>query len=359
MRSFPCVSAAVTLCTLNLGALSSTTLLAQEPPRVGERAILEALEEPVVIELAEVPLSDALDLIAQQQRIPLLIDREALDDAGVDPALNAATLKVTGIRLRSALNLLLRPFELTWLIEDDVLTVTTQEHADSKLFTKIYPVADLLEPTLQDPLGSPTIDDLLQVLESCVAPESWTNVGGSGSAAAIQGSLIVSQSYPVHQQIARLFEELRAARPKSLAQSPLPSGAVTRSYYVGGAEPESLAEAVVQVIAPDTWGNVTGHRVIALRGQQLPTVLGGVGCAPGIGVLGSGFGGGFFNFNEETEVSQPAPEPASELNLSGFPSPPTGWLVVRTTPDVQRSVEGFLRGLRVLNSAQTVREAMP
>jgi hypothetical protein len=51
-----------------------------------------------------------------------------------------------GITLRSALRLLLQPLGLTYIIEDEVMKITTQAKADEKTSTRVYPVGDLVIP---------------------------------------------------------------------------------------------------------------------------------------------------------------------------------------------------------------------
>jgi hypothetical protein len=50
--------------------------------------------------------------------------------------------------LRSALKLMLEPHELTYVIQDEVMQITTVTKADEKLTTRVYPVADLVIPII-------------------------------------------------------------------------------------------------------------------------------------------------------------------------------------------------------------------
>jgi hypothetical protein len=56
------------------------------------------------------------------------------------------TIHVEQISLKSALKLLLGQLNLTYLIADDVLKITSQLSAGNALITKVYPVADLVIP---------------------------------------------------------------------------------------------------------------------------------------------------------------------------------------------------------------------
>ena len=53
---------------------------------------------------------------------------------------------MSGVSLRSVLRLMLEPLGLTYLIEDEDMTITTQVKADEKMSTRVYPVGDLVIP---------------------------------------------------------------------------------------------------------------------------------------------------------------------------------------------------------------------
>ena len=56
------------------------------------------------------------------------------------------TRSLKGITLRSALRLMLGAMDLTYVIKDEVLLITTPDKASNELATKVYPVADLVLP---------------------------------------------------------------------------------------------------------------------------------------------------------------------------------------------------------------------
>jgi hypothetical protein len=75
----------------------------------------------------------------------------ALDDAGLGPD-ESVTINLHGISLRSALSHLLRQLNLTYIIRDELLLITTQIEAEEHLVVKVYPVADLVLP-IQSGIG--------------------------------------------------------------------------------------------------------------------------------------------------------------------------------------------------------------
>ena len=110
-----------------------------------EKRIQKALTETTEVSFTDNPLEEALNYLEDLHHIEIWVDRQALQDEGVATD-QQVSLVMTGISLRSALRLLLEPLGLTYLIEDEVLKITTQAKADEKLSTRVYPVADLVIP---------------------------------------------------------------------------------------------------------------------------------------------------------------------------------------------------------------------
>jgi hypothetical protein len=117
--------------------------LAQRGP--AEKKITEALRSPTQLEFIETPLQDVVDFLKDFHGIEIQMDKKALDDVGIASD-TPITRNLKGISLRSALRLLLRDLDLTYVIQDEVLLITTPEEAETRLSTKVYPVADLVLP---------------------------------------------------------------------------------------------------------------------------------------------------------------------------------------------------------------------
>ena len=115
-------------------------------PGSNEQRIYEALQKPIQnIDFSETPLRDVIASIQDSQGIPVQIDTKAFEDAGLDLE-TPVTRSVSGISLRSALRLLLGDLDLTYLVKDEVLMITTKDKAAETLVVKVYPVADLVIP---------------------------------------------------------------------------------------------------------------------------------------------------------------------------------------------------------------------
>lgn len=112
-----------------------------------EEKIQSALIDPqgVDISFIDTPLSDAMDFLADAHDITIIIDEVTLNEENVPPD-TPIDLELSGITLRSALKIMLEPLGLTYIIEDEVMKITTIIAAEEKLTTRVYPVGDLVIP---------------------------------------------------------------------------------------------------------------------------------------------------------------------------------------------------------------------
>ena len=110
--------------------------------------IRKALDEPTTIEFVDAPLQDVIDYLKDLHSIEIQIDTKALEDASIG-ADTPVTRNLKGITLKSALRLMLGGMDLTYVIKNEVLMITTPEKAGNELVTKVYPVADLVIPIQQ------------------------------------------------------------------------------------------------------------------------------------------------------------------------------------------------------------------
>ncbi|HUG92945.1 MAG TPA: hypothetical protein VML55_19035, partial [Planctomycetaceae bacterium] len=119
-----------------------------------EERIRRALVDPqgVDIEFIDQPLKEAMEYLADAHGITIILDEKALQDDGIqtDEPLNHV---LSGITLRSAMRIMLEPLGLTYIIEDEVMKITTKVVADEALSTRVYPVGDLVIPIITPQQG--------------------------------------------------------------------------------------------------------------------------------------------------------------------------------------------------------------
>jgi hypothetical protein len=169
-----------------------------------ERRVLAALDQPVTAVYEEAPLDHILASLAYQSGVPIVLDRQVLMEAGVSPE-SPVSIDVADVALRAALGQLVGRLELGIGICDEAILISTLEELESPELRPVvlYPVHDLI--------GFPEDDStyLIDLIETCVAPESWGAVGGPSELLCVRGWLIVPQVLYVHVQIERLLADLR------------------------------------------------------------------------------------------------------------------------------------------------------
>ncbi len=214
--------------------------------KVGEAKIEQQLDYNTQLEFVETPLQDVIDYLKDYHGgIEIQIDSQKSNGngAGIDGT-TPVTKNIKGLSLRSALGLLLDELNLTYVVRDEVLLITTPERAAQMLSTRVYPIGDLasiasgkpqpagtsayVNPAYATPAYGPCVvrdESLENAIRTTVEPGSWTENGGPGTLATIslesQRVLVVRQTYAAHRQIATLLASLRKliAKPRSAPAS--------------------------------------------------------------------------------------------------------------------------------------------
>lgn len=157
------------------------------------------LATETIFDYLDTPLKDVIDEIALRHSIPIVISIRALEDFGIGTD-TPITISLAGVSLRSALRLVLRELDLTFLIEDEVLQITTPEDAEAHLQSRFYSVSTLLP-------ASGDGDYLVKLITKHVAPDSWDELGGPGAITFIDHleTLAVTQTDDVLHQIDTLL----------------------------------------------------------------------------------------------------------------------------------------------------------
>ena len=172
------------------------------------------------------PLKEALEFLQDAHGITIILDEKAVADIGIQPdeQLNHV---LNGITFRSALNIMLEPLGLTYVVEDEVLKITTQEVADRALETRVYDVRAL------DDAGFDS-HQLASAITETLRPDTWPNDaqsfpgpgGGFGPAGprrsgereparridtgimALNGALVVTHNQDMQRRIVALLDQL-------------------------------------------------------------------------------------------------------------------------------------------------------
>ena len=97
-------------------------------PSPAEKKIKEALKQPTQIEFVDTPLRDVIDYLKDLHHVEIALDPAALKETGISED-TPVTKHVHGMSLRSGLKLLLDELQLTWVIHNEVLFITTPTKA--------------------------------------------------------------------------------------------------------------------------------------------------------------------------------------------------------------------------------------
>ncbi len=89
------------------------------------------------------PLTEVVKHLSTLAEVNIVVDSAGLEEEGVQSS-TPVTINVDGIKLKSALNLMLEPLRLGYLIQNDVLNVTSQLKRQGELVPVTYPVQDLV-----------------------------------------------------------------------------------------------------------------------------------------------------------------------------------------------------------------------
>jgi hypothetical protein len=166
------------------------------------------------LDFTEAPLEGVAGFVQETYGIPVQLDIPALEEIGVD-AQQPVTTNLHNVSLRSALRLMLKPLGLTYIVQNEVLLITTPEVEESELTTCVYDVRDLVRSTRSGPDFDPLIDTII----SCISVETWAENGGGDSdiRPLHPGFLVVSQTASVHEEIEELLITIRELKSRPVA----------------------------------------------------------------------------------------------------------------------------------------------
>lgn len=218
--------------------LTSTHGFAADPARVALSRKVPALN------FDGVALTDAMDFLRDLTTANIHVNWKAIEATGVgkDTLVN---LRVRDLRLNKILTLILNDAGggsevLTFYVDGGVIEVTTRDEADKQMFTRVYPVQDLIVevPDFEGPnlnieqsggsgggssqgifqSGSSGERDenqvtraeraqqLVDVITSTIRPDVWQVNGGTAAIRFFNGNLIVTAPRSVHEALGGVID---------------------------------------------------------------------------------------------------------------------------------------------------------
>ena len=219
-----------------------------------ELEIERKLNTPVSLKFKEAPLSAVTEHLGKVGGVNIYVDPQGLAEEGVHSSTPVTIDLSQEISLKSALNLILSPLHLDYVIQNEVLKITSEQLRDRNVYSKTYNVADLVLPipnaTEHSQLGLP--DSLARGYE-----QTNKNLAGANGLRSPQMSVSTNAGVPGLANVGDLPST-------TLAQTT--SGNYARAGQSGGAgqaDFESLITLITTTIQPDTWDELGGEGRVA------------------------------------------------------------------------------------------------
>ena len=163
--------------------------LASNPrPIDAEERINNALGSLTTQIFIETPLSEAIQTISKLHQIPIVIDRRALEEFGLDSEARV-NIDLKEVTLRSFLRLMLHDLELTYMVKDEVMQITTVEAAEDNRIMKMYALPTNL---------AAKSEQVIDVMTRSITPETWK---AKSTAMALDHVLVVTTTSDVHDEV--------------------------------------------------------------------------------------------------------------------------------------------------------------
>lgn len=257
----------------DFATLSQQRLSADSERRGGsaaEQEIFRKIDTPVSVKYKNRALGEVLQELSSMTGINMVLDERALSALRVTPD-SPVTLQVpNSISLKSALNIILGSLDLTYVIENDVMNITSVEVKRSKVFPKTYRVTDLVTPI---PNFTTSYEDgLAGALQAAyrmadrrndvqIMPVSMTDLGNG-----MANSMNPNQMSP---------NMLGQYHPMGTSGFGGPGSRGAGGALGGGAiaDFDSLMQLIQQTISPDTWEALGGPSTMAPYQQNLSLVI--------------------------------------------------------------------------------------
>jgi general secretion pathway protein D len=236
-----------------------------------EQEIQKSLSKPVEVKFINRPLAEVMDTLGRMAGINVYLDPQGLHAEGVTSD-STVTLNLTQpISLRSALNLVLSPLGLSYVIRDEVLRITSEQTKDANTYPHVYYVADLVMP-IPNFVPSYNLGLPGAIRESLNAMRYGMPFSPSGSG----GLTLAKTDEPATMMPPGAKEILAQVNQPGGSSLPLPGG--RNQQMPGGpgglgggviADFDSLIDLITTTISPQSWDAVGGPGTV----EGFPTNL--------------------------------------------------------------------------------------
>lgn len=209
--------------------------------------------QTISINFKNTPLDEVITYMQTYSGINFDIDTSALKADGIDPRTEiTSTLKE--IRLESALGVVLDKAKLRWVIDKEVVKVTTARGAQGKLIRRTVPVADLVVPVQNAQKAATTnLQDIMERVMRNGQPN-----GGYGS-----NAMPVTPLNGLPANSGSMTGSPSSGQPGTGRLTNTPggsggSGTIVNRTNASGTIEESLIRLITNSVHPQTWEAMGG-----------------------------------------------------------------------------------------------------
>ena len=193
-----------------VAATNSHEIARRAKPLSTNERVRSALDETTRMEFLHTPLQDAVNFLKDYHQIEIQLDNRGLEDAGIGSD-TPVSRNLGSLPLKSALKILLSDLDLAYVVQDDVLLITTKFQADRMREVRVYNVKKLVTPDAEAEEISKALTMLLHdtIPETmCSAPiPEWQRL----RIVPLRDLLVIRASQDEHDEIASVLLELSKA----------------------------------------------------------------------------------------------------------------------------------------------------
>ncbi len=188
--------------TLDIAAaqqqLSVASMVEPNPTHV---LIEKKLKEKISVDFNKTPLKDVIKFLATNLQINVIFHQPSVADTGIEPD-TPVTFKVTSITLESLLNLILKPLDLSYIVNKEALVIISEDRAEDFYTTVVYDIRKLTTAGFSE-------KDIMSVISKST-DASWEGDENqnSGGIIFIPGGCVIWDTHHVHEQIFDLLQQL-------------------------------------------------------------------------------------------------------------------------------------------------------
>lgn len=218
-----------------------------DPPQ--HEPLRAKLQQPITVDFQDTALSEVVTKLEQLAEIRIRLDHAALKDEGIRLR-TPVTLKLSDQQLETVLRVLLSQHQLSAVLENGALSITSQARADEVMKTAVFDVRDLC----QDDSESSSLEQAIMSQTSA----HWEISDGNGGniVFAKPGVMVIRQPERILDDVLRLLENYRLAlkqsKPRPL-RSIDPQEVLTRYYRLPTAMATELERTLPELVKPTTW----------------------------------------------------------------------------------------------------------